>query len=66
MSKEKSHSFKSNFILTLLALYSALGLPLTFIGISMLPNYMICGIIMLSFGLLILFTSLILFNKFTR
>ncbi len=66
MSKEKSHSFKSNFILTLLALYSALGLPLAFIGVSLLPSYMIYGIIMISCGAFILLTSLILFNKFTR
>ena len=66
MSKEKSHSFKSNFILTLLALYSALGLPLAFVGISLLANYMIYGIIMCALGIFILLTSLLLFNKFTR
>lgn len=65
-SIKKSHSFKSNFALTLLSIFSMLFFPMIWIGIMCLNLYFYTGLIFLLVGFTGSLISVIIFSRFKR
>ena len=66
MGLKESHSKTSNFKLTLICLFLALGFSLVFISLSLLVKYQLVGIILLCIGSVISFISYLSIRAFVR
>jgi hypothetical protein len=66
MSLKESHSFKSNFKLTIICFFASLAVSLIWIGLAILKTYPTYSYIMLGIGGVLFILTYILISHFTR